>query len=165
MWHLPRRWVMSCSTVAVLATGGLVLAGGDAGARSSTVTLHLFAKSQIASLTDANGQAASAPAANDEYISTDLDYVGTHAHHAKNWTASDHEFCIFPTAAAATCFGQFAVGGSMIYADKFTLTQSSNGTVAITGGTGQFAGATGTVSMKQVGTTSNSDVTIVVHKP
>jgi len=148
-----------------MAAGGLVLTAGGAGARSSTVTIHFFAKSQQASLTDANGQPSSAPAANDQYISTDLDYVGSHTRHAKNWTGSDHEFCVFPTASSATCFGQVAFGGSMIYADKFTLTQSSNGIIAITGGTGQFAGATGTISMKQVGTTNNSDVTIVLHKP
>jgi hypothetical protein len=164
MPNSARRLLLSGLLTGAVATGGMALFAGGAGAGSSSETLHFFAKSESESLTNAFGQPVQVEAAHDQYVDTDLDYVGTHSSHAKNWTASDHEFCSFTTVTSADCFGEFAIGGSMVFADNFTLNSSSTGTVAITGATGQFAGDTGTISMKSIAKSQNSDVTIVLHK-
>jgi len=62
---------------------------------------------------------------------------------------------------------EFAVGGSLIYADDFTLdlaSSSNSETLAIDGGTGHFAGYSGTYSSTTVGNSNNSDVVLSLHK-
>jgi hypothetical protein len=159
----PRRWTLSVCAAGLMATAGLTLDAGAADTRTATVTLHYFAKSESEALTNVFGQPETTEAAHDQFVATDLYYLGTHSRHAKSWTGSDHEFCSFTTISSATCFGEIAIGGSLLYVDNFTLNKSSTGSEAISGGTGQFFHDTGTIAMKTVGTTQNDDVTIVLH--
>jgi hypothetical protein len=160
--------VLTAAAVFLPLLVGLSLAGGSADAGAAPSTLHFFQKSTLQSITTANGTPLSAeatPAAGDVLEDSDLDYVGNHTHHARNWTASDHIVCsLTDSTGDATCFGEFAIGGSLLFADGVTV--SFGGTtdrVALTGGTGAYQGVTGTVTSKEVGNTNNADVTITLQ--
>jgi hypothetical protein len=90
---------------------------------------------------------------------TDLDYVGHAAHHAKRWTVSDHLSCTFTATAAATCDAEIAVGGSLLLGTDVPV-QFSAGPIIIklNGGTGVFKGAHGTVTVVSVGNNANLTV-------
>lgn len=148
----------------------------SASARTSTITLHFFQKGESFKITDAAGKPVSVkaapPAVGDIIVATDLDYVGNHRHHAKQWTASDHLRCTFesvpstPTGTAtAVCDGQIAIGGSMLLADnvRANLRQTSTD-VPITGGTGRYRGYHGRAKSTSIGNSNNADFTIVVHR-
>ena len=115
-------------------------------------------------ISDASGKplsASSAPAAGDRISFASNDYVGNHKHHAKRATASDHIVCTLTSASTGLCDGTIAVGGAMILGDDFPFDFNSNvTTVKLTGGTGRYRHAHGTVIAKSVG--NNSDLTIKV---
>lgn len=141
---------------------------GPVSAGAAPSTLHYFQKSTFEAITTATGTPLAAdatPAAGDVLEDSDLDYVGTHAHHAKNWTASDHLVCsITNSTGGATCFGEFAVGGSLLFADGVSVNFSgTTDRVPITGGTGAYQGVTGTVTSTEVGSTNNANVTITLQ--
>jgi hypothetical protein len=167
---MHKRLLALVGMAGLLAGSGLWLSSGSAAARSSTITLHFFGKSVSSVQTTASGQPLSGqtqPVPGDHFEDTSVDYVGNHTHHAKNWTASDHIFCTVNSGNqnSVNCFGEFAIGGSLIYANNVTVTGQSNPTVIqISGGTGNYAGATGTVtSFSYSSTSNNSDNTLVIH--
>jgi hypothetical protein len=154
-----------------------VLVATSASARTSTITFHFFEKAVSFKITDAAGNpitpgANFTPAVGDVFVSTNLDYVGNHKHHAKKYTATDHVRCVFETAPTATnpmatalCDGQIAIGGSMLLADQVTATLTQTTTAApINGGIGKYAGYHGTAKAVGIDNTNNSDFTIRVHK-
>jgi hypothetical protein len=153
------RWAVA--SVAACAT---IVAVGASAAAAQAVTLHFFSKGVYSRFSDASGKplGPKAPPAAGERISfADNYYVGNHKHHAKQATASDHINCTLTTSSSALCDGTIAIGGSMIVADDFVLNFNSKITrVKITGGTGPYRHAHGTVIAKNVG--PNTDVTIKV---
>ncbi len=147
-----------------LALGGVLAPG--VGAASGT-TLHFFQKSVTNDFFNAAGKAIqldppmTVPAKGDRLDSTDLDYVGDAAHHAKRSTASDHLSCTFTATAAATCDAQIAVGGSLLLANDVHVQFGPAAIVVeLNGGTGVFAGAHGTVTAVPVGNGANNDLTV-----
>jgi hypothetical protein len=61
--------------------------------------------------------------------------------------------------STALCDGTLAIGGAMILGDDFVLNFNSNiTTVKITGGTGPYQHARGTVIAKTIG--NNTDLTV-----
>jgi hypothetical protein len=153
---------------------GLSVAGADVARTSSSEVIHFFSKSESQTFSTAAGlqfapSRSNPPKPGDLIEGTDLDYVGNQSAHAKSWTASDHELCILNSAGTPVCHGQVAIGGSMILAQA-TLADLSASTATtkytITGGTGAFQGASGTIVAVNVTSAdnSNSDVTItLVH--
>jgi len=169
MTNRKSRLLMSAVTVGLPVLVGLVLAGGSANAGAASSTLHFFSKNTQQALTDSTGKpvpSSAAPAAGDVLESSDLDYVGTHTHHAKTSTASDHLVCSLTNSSGdAICFGAFAIGGSLIYADGVSVNLADpRAGVEVTGGTGAYQNVTGgTVVSKGIGKTNNSDVTITLQ--
>ena len=169
MTNRRSRLVLSAAALGLPVVMGLALAGGPSTAGAAGSTLHFFSKNTSQTITDASGTplpASATPAAGDVLESSDLDYVGTHSHHAKSWTASDHLVCSLTDATGdATCFGEFAVGGSLIYADGVSTNLFGTGTsVPLSGGTGAYQSVTGgSVVSKEVGKSNNSDVTITLQ--
>jgi hypothetical protein len=141
-----------------------------ASSASAATTLHFFDKQVSSIFKGPGGQPlgpGATPTVGDSFDNTDLDYVGTHKHHAKTWTASSHLVCTFtsitgPMSGTATCDGQIAIGGSMLLAEnaKVSFSNSPTVVVSITGGTGKFRGAHGHVKSTSIGNTNNSDITI-----
>ena len=115
---------------------------------AATATLHFYSVHQTGTFTDATGQPITAPnatpAAGDRVDTTDLDYVGNHKHHAPSFSASDHLACTFTSATAATCSGQFAIGGSLLLANDATVPLTQNAPpLPINAGTGKYRDARG----------------------
>jgi hypothetical protein len=108
------------------------------------------------------------PVAGDYIVSTDNDYVGTQANHSMDVAATDHLYCLVVQApGSVVCSGQIAVGDSMILADNSMQDFSANSTTQtfqVTGGTGDYQGATGTVVTTQIGNTNNSEFLITLSK-
>jgi hypothetical protein len=152
---------------AVLAgTASLALAAAPASAK--TTTLHFFQKSTGQQFLGPNGKptkppgAHSGPKAGDRLISTDLDYIGNHKHHAAKPSASDRLVCTFINAKGlAKCHGVITIGKSTLLADA-TLNLTSAAHIPITGGTGVYAHAHGTTTSVSIGNTNDSDFTVTV---
>ena len=155
---------------ASLAACAALMAVGASAVAAKTVTLHFFSKQVYSRISDASGKpvTSNAFAVGDRLSFASNDYVGNHKSHAKKATASDHIVCTLTSASTtgftALCDGTIALGGSMILGDDFVLNTSSNvTTVQITGGTGRYVKAHGTVTSKSLGANgSNSDLTIKV---
>ncbi|HUC38333.1 MAG TPA: hypothetical protein VMR97_14575 [Acidimicrobiales bacterium] len=165
--RIARRAGVAAAVAAVSAAAVLAFAGGPASAKTST--LHFFSKAQTDLAYHANGQPITnqnaQPSVGDYFISSDLDYVGNHKSHAKNYTASDNLACTITQSSSTSiigiCDGVIAVGGSMLLANHVTVNLGSNNpTVAINGGTGQYKNARGAVVTSAVANTNNTDFTI-----
>lgn len=150
---------------ALLAACAAILAVSASAAVAKSVTMRFFSKGVYTRISDATGKPlspSSAPAVGDRLIFAGNDYVGNHKHHAKHATASDNIVCTQVSASSALCDGTIAIGGSMILGDDFVLDLSSTAPtiVKITGGTGRYRHAHGTVVSKPVG--NNADLTVKV---
>jgi hypothetical protein len=145
--------------MAACATIGAV---GVSAAAAKSVTMHFFSKPVYQRISDPSGKVVKPPAvpgAGDRLSFASNDYAGNHKHHAKSATASDHIVCTLTSSGTALCDGMIAIGGSMIIGDDFVLNLSAKvTTLKITGGTGRYRHAHGTVVAKTVG--SNTDLTV-----
>ena len=153
---------------ALAATAGTAAAGGTAksahGTTGKTLTWHYYVETVNFLYRRADGSVAQQPPATaapgDQLEITELGYKGTHANHAKKWSASSYTVCHFKSAKGApTCEGVLAAGGSQL---RIFRTESG-GDPSIIGGTGRYAGATGGVKMTEVPNTNNSDVVVTVN--
>ena len=154
--------------IAVAATTGSAVAGATAkparGAAGKTVTLRLYSAVQSFTYTRADGtvvaQPPQTPAAGDQFEIVELGYKGTFKKHAKKFSASAHTVCVFKTATSPpACTGQAAVSG----AQMLLFRTPAGGDTVVVGGTGRYAGATGTVTMTEIPKTNDSDVVITVQ--
>ena len=140
---------------------------GASAAAAKTTTYHFFSKDVYSRISDANGNPVSPnamPVAGDRFSFASDDYVGNHRHHARHATASDHIVCTIMANGKGLCDGTLAIGGSMILGDDFILDLASNNPVTvveITGGTGRFRHARGTIVAKSV-SQNTTDLTIRV---
>ncbi|WP_261564625.1 hypothetical protein [Frankia gtarii] len=85
-------------------------------------------------------------------------YPGDHATHSGQLAGTNHTTCEFGADLNTHCTSRAIFGDS-------TLTSSSTGSEsdfdsAITGGTGRFAGATGSIHVHTLGDTNDADITI-----
>jgi hypothetical protein len=154
-----------CAAASIAACATIVAVGASA-AVAKPVTLHFFSKQVYSRISDASGHALppnSAPAVGDRISFASNDFAGNDKHHAKQATASDHVVCTLTSSSSALCDGTFAIGGSMILGDDFVLNFTSNAptTVKITGGTGIYRHAHGTIIAKPV-TMNTTDFTIKI---
>jgi hypothetical protein len=153
--------------IGVVVMGALCAVAIPAASASTATTLHFFDKNLSSTFTDPSGHpignSKTPPPPGSAAESTAIGYVGNSAHHAKAPTASIHLACVVTTAPKAVCFAQVAVGGSMLLANRFTVSLAGSDNpfslVKINGGIGRFAHARGTVHSTPVGT-SNSNITI-----
>jgi hypothetical protein len=152
--------------VAALAACGLVAVLAAVPASAKTTTLNFFSKGVYTRLSDSSGKALpsnSQPAVGDRLSIASNDYAGNHKHHAKRATASDHIVCTVTGPSTALCDGTIALGGAMLLGDDFVLNFASNAptVIKITGGTGRYRHAHGTVVAKSV-SMNTTDLTIKV---
>jgi hypothetical protein len=165
--HPIRRVVLAGCAASTILLSALALSGGAASASTSSTVLHFFQKQTTLTFYNASGQVIQGyPPVGGHVREDDVDYLGNHSHHAKRWSVTDHLYCnVVSAPATADCFAEFATGDSLIYADNLTVNlASSSGTLAIDGGTGRYAGYSGTYSSATVGSSNNSDVVLTLHK-
>jgi hypothetical protein len=161
------------SLVLAAGAGGILLAGAGASASPSgkTTVLRYFGKQTSSAFTTSTGAPVptnAPPVAGDQLFDTVNLYAGTAKHHAKTWTASASLDCTVlsasKTSIPAACEGVVAIGGSMLVS---LSTQNFAGTPSlypITGGTGIYFHAKGSVKTKSVGKTNNSNVIITITR-
>ena len=110
-----RSIVLSLVAITACAVALLPSAGQAAG---RTQTLRFFDKPVSITLTRGAKVFDQAPypqaKSGDVLDVNSLDYVGTHAKHAKKWTASSHLQCTFRAAGAPSCVSHVAIGGSQL---------------------------------------------------
>jgi hypothetical protein len=151
--------------------GAIVLATLCAVALSASAanaaTLHLFAKTTRSTFTDPSGHPilghVPPPPAGSILTNTGSEYLGTFQHHARRQSASTNIICVVTKAPHASCYGQMAIGGAMLLANRFdaNLAQSNPfASIPINGGTGRFAGAHGTIHTASVGNGNSINLTI-----
>jgi hypothetical protein len=170
--HLVRKLSTRRAQAIVLATGAaLGLAVTAPAAEAKTAGLHLFSRQTSSTFVTSQGTPLppnTRPTVGDVSDSTDVDYVGTHQHHAKNPTGSDHLRCTIIDLAAAgatgVCDGQIAIGGSMLLVNHETVALSDTPRLIfrINGGTGIYRHAHGTLIATTIGNTSNTDFNIKI---
>jgi hypothetical protein len=158
--------------LAALAAAAVpALAGGSAKPAQrhggKTIVLRFYSVTTSFVYTTAAGkvlpQPPAKPSPGDRLELTDVDYKGNHAHHAKRWSVSDHTLCIFGSdGGAPTCDGQAAMGGNQLLLFH-TPGGGAGGDTVVSGGTGRFAGATGSVAMSEIAGTNDSDIVLTVH--
>ena len=156
------------AAIAALGLCALSMTAGQAFAKpaqrhsGTTITLHFYSVVQTLVHTSADGTVvpmSQAIAAGDRLEITELGYKGTFKKHAKQWSTTAHTICTFPSAKGEpTCDGQGTVGGNQMV----LFHSAPGGGTQVSGGTGRYAGATGSVTSKDAGN-NNSDITIVVH--
>jgi hypothetical protein len=155
--------VLASSSLAVGFDSG---SAGAARAATKTVVLRYYqVQSSLTFYNAANVAIQGYPPVGGHVREDDVDYVGNHTTHASKVSVSDHLYCsVISAPANATCAFEFAVGGSLIYGDDLhgNLASSSD-TFPVTGGTGKYAGLTGTAVGTPIGTTNNSDIVITLH--
>ena len=91
---------------------------------ASAATLHLFAKTTQSTFTDPSGHPilghVPPPAAGSVLTNTGVEYLGNLRHHARSTSATTNIICFVTKAPMALCYGQIAIGGSMLLANRFT---------------------------------------------
>jgi hypothetical protein len=91
-------------------------------------------------------------------------FEGDHTKHGKTYVGTDHTICVFDAKLATHCDAQVAFDGSMLLVSS--VSGGGGDIVApVTGGTGRFAGAKGTVRSHTVGDSNNSELTLDVTLP
>jgi hypothetical protein len=174
----------ACGSSGSKITGGTTttVAGSAASASvpvagTSPHTYHYFSKSVLNELFHSDGSMVTdqneAPKPGDYFVSANTDYLGDHTRHSATAAGSDHIVCVIQSVSgeggAAICNGEAAFGGSLIVVDHQALSLSQgaeNNTLAITGGTGRYRGATGQVVFKSISANSDdSDFDITISAP
>jgi hypothetical protein len=140
-------------------------------AAASAKTLHLFSKAETIRLTDTGGHGLDVNkvkiAKGDRLDESDLDYLGTAAHHSRQPVGSDHLGCVVVTLPRTVCDAQYAIGGSMLLSDAFTANftlQNPFPAVPIAQGTGRYSGAHGIVRVGAVAMTNNANFTVTYQR-
>jgi hypothetical protein len=151
------------STIVLGALCAIAIPVGTA----SAATLHLFAKTTRNTFTDPSGHPilghVPPPPAGSILTNTGVEYLGSAKHHARSTSASTNIICFVTKAPKALCYGQMAIGGSMLLANRFStnLAQSNPfASIPINAGTGTFAGAHGTIRTAAVGGGASVELTV-----
>jgi hypothetical protein len=170
--HLVRkRFTRRAQLILLLSAATLALVLTASAADAKTVTLHLFSRQTSSTFVTPQGKPLppnTPPAAGDINDNTDIDYIGSHKHHANKPIGSDHLRCTIISSAGAgatgVCDGQIAIGGSMLLVNHETITLSDTARLSlqINGGTGIYRHAHGKLITTNIGNTSNSDFDIKI---
>jgi len=159
--------LLSGCAASTILLSAVALSNRAASASTSAIVMRFFQKQTTLSFYNASGQVIQGyPPVGGHVREDDVDYVGNHSHHSKHWSVTDHLYCnVVSAPATADCFAEFATGDSLIYADNLTLNlASSSGTLTIDGGTGNYAGYSGTLSSTAIGNSNNSDLVLTLHQ-
>lgn len=134
---------------------------------ASAATLHLFAKTTQNTLTDPSGHPilghVPPPAAGSVLTNTGVEYLGSFKHHARTPSATTNIICFVTKAPTALCYGQVAIGGSMLLANRFVANLDHSNpfaSIPINAGTSKFAGAHGKAHTTPVGGANRINLTI-----
>jgi hypothetical protein len=158
--------VAACAT-GCITLGAQAFSGEMADAAPATIVLHYYQVQTDLTFYNASNVAIHRyPPLGGHVKEDDIDYVGSQASHAAMWTVSDHLFCtVVSMPAHAQCFAVFAARDGLIYADDFATNLADNtGTIRVDGGTGSFAGYSGSLTDTTIANSNDSAVVITLRK-
>ena len=164
--HAMRLVVAGCAA-ASLSVGFQSVGAEMADATPATMVLHYYQVQTALTFSNASNVVVHHyPPLNGHVLEDDVDYVGNQSSHAATWTVSDHLFCtVVSMPANAKCYAVFAGEKGIIYSDNFAINLAGNGnTIPVNGGTGRFAGYSGSLTSTTIGDTNDSVVVISLHK-
>ena len=151
--HAKHVWAPAC----LLSAAALALSAAPAGAAKQS-QLKFFSHNVTTSITDPSGKPLTGgPVAGAKLVVTDVNYAGNHKRHARRYTSTDHLVCSFTGPATGVCDGQFTVGPSMLLSENVTIDFSAKLTFPITGGTGKYRGAKGTIVSTSIPGSADTD--------
>ncbi len=134
---------------------------------ASAATIHLFAKTTQNTFTDPSGHPilghVPPPAAGSVLTNTAVEYLGSFKHHARTPSATTNIICFVTKAPNALCYGQLAIGGSMLLANRFVANLGHSNpfaSIPINAGTNEFAGAHGEIRTAPAGGANSINLTI-----
>jgi hypothetical protein len=148
-----------------------LIAAAPAGAATHK-TWHFWSKETSNLAFQADGTpvttANATPTVGFVFAGADADYLGNHTKHGNRVVATDHISCtitqldLTSNVLVALCFGQVALPGGMVLFDHQSVDFAKNPSVIpVTGGTGRYAGAKGTITADAYGAQSNdTDLTV-----
>jgi hypothetical protein len=156
--HKTSTLLGTTAVVAVAAAVAIPVLSGAKAASDQSQTLRFYDKPAAMTLTQASGKVISRPPyprpqPGDTLDVYSVDYVGSHAHHAKPWTMSNHLRCTFKQGPPV-CDSTLATGNSLLVFDGNK----------IVGGTGAYLRATGRVLSNKAlpGSANGSDIVVQV---
>jgi hypothetical protein len=161
------RLVVAGGAAACLSVGFQSVGAEMADAAPATLVLHYYQVQTALTFSNASNVVVHHyPPLNGHVLEDDVDYVGNQSSHATTWSVSDHLFCtVVSMPAKAKCYAVFAGGSGIIYSDNFAINLAGNGdTIPVNGGTGRFAGYSGSLTSTTIGDTNDSVVVISLHK-
>jgi hypothetical protein len=150
--------------MAVVGIGFAALSAPTAGA----ATRHLFQRAISIKVVNSAGHPvnpSAPPGAGDRSDEIDGIYAGTAAHHSKSPVGFDHLGCfVMKFPKPVVCDLSLTLGSSMLLSDEFVVSFGSAypfKRIPIRDGTGNFAHAHGHMSSSPIGTSNNSNLTLV----
>lgn len=162
---MRRFYVLVLATIT--AAGGIAALAftGPAVAASKTTTLKLFFKEISEAFKTPSGAPLgnnAAPAPGDYFAEAIDAYAGTKAHHSSALAATASITCVVVDVVnpqsniEGICQGNIALGSSMLLSVSKQNIAGNLSNVPITGGTGVYKGAKGSVKTKAIGNDSNA---------
>ncbi|MGZ4304368.1 MAG: hypothetical protein ACXVEW_03455 [Solirubrobacteraceae bacterium] len=152
---------------AATALGAFCVIAIPVSSANAATTLHLFAKTTENTFTYPSGKPilghVPPPPAGSVLTNTGVEYPGTSKHHGQALNASTNIICFVTKAPKALCYGQIAIGGSMLLANRFSANLARSNpfsSIPINAGTGKFARAHGKLRATPVGSGTGINITI-----
>jgi len=164
---MRRLYLLALMSATLIAGVAALAVSSSASAAPKTTTLKLFFKEISEGFKSPSGATLgnnSTPAPGDYFSEAINAYTGTSAHHSSAPAATASLTCVvFDVVNASTdiegiCQGNIAIGTSMLLSVSKQNIAGSLSNVPITGGTGVYKGAKGSVKTKAVGNNSNAVV-------
>jgi hypothetical protein len=157
-----RNRILGLALIGLAALAAVLPAAGAAHpAAGKTIHLKAFVETVGFAVYHADGTPVgdpSGPPAVGDWLETSEDvYRGDHRQHASKPFATSHTICVFFTAdGGPRCDSQLALGTHELV--LLHTPGGHDGRTVVHGGTGRFAGVTGTLRMHTIGDTNDSDV-------
>ena len=145
--------ITTASAVALFLAFGSALAASAGTSAAASQTIQLVARQVAATLVPVPGQTGHQLVPGDQLVFTDS--------LTRNGASYGHNaiHCVIVVAADAVCVGAFTLPGGQLTIAGDVGSINSNGpkTVAVTGGTGQYQGARGQLTVKDRSATVSVD--------
>jgi hypothetical protein len=136
--------IITASAVALLLAFGSMFAASAGTSATASQTIRLVARQVSATLVPVPGQTGHQLVPGDQLVFTDS--------LTRNGASYGHNaiHCVIVVAADAVCVGAFTLPGGQltIAGDVGSVNSHGSKTVAVTGGTGQYQGARGQLTVK-----------------
>jgi hypothetical protein len=166
--HLPTRLIrrraslvvlVACALAVVVTAASAAAAGRHSHGKTLRLKAHVVTSTFVFTKADGTVGAPQAPAPGDWLETTEKVYRGDHRHHARTPFTTSHTICVFVAQGAPRCDSQVVLGHDLVL---FHTPGGADDRTRVRGGTGRFAGVTGTIT-RHVLPDDTEDISLVLH--